>query len=107
MVSAATRSTKLAAEVRGMVRKYRSDEEGRLSVREALEVGLMACASESRFSDWSVMVGDWLSELAFGDLREEEGGILFSYLRGLCDVVPELWTFCGRAEAAVVAYMGQ
>ena len=105
MVSAATRSTKLAAEVRGMVRKYRSDEEGRLSVREALEVGLMACASESRFSEWCVTVGDWLSELAFGDLQEDEGSILFSYLRGLCDVVPELWALCGRAEAAVVAYM--
>ena len=49
-------------------------------------------------------VGEWLTELAFGEFKGDEGTVLHANLRYLCHVVPELWVSCGKADAALMAF---
>ena len=103
-VAAVSRSLTLADELRILVRKYRHDAEFPLSISEAIEICLVAAASRADPNGWREFVGDWLTELAFNDLSGNDGEVLDSYVRCLCDTVPELWVSCGRANAAVMAY---
>ena len=103
-VAAVSRSLTLADELRILVRKYRHDAEFQLSISEAIEICLVAAASRADLNGWREFVGDWLTELAFSDLSGNDGEVLDSYVRCLCDTVPEFWVSCGRANAAVMAY---
>ena len=102
-VAAVSRSLALADELRIIVRKYRHDAEFPLSVREAIEICLVAAASRADLNEWTEFVGDWLTELAFSDLSGDDGEVLYSYVRCLCHAVPELWFSCSRADAALAA----
>ena len=102
--AAVTRSTKLADELRVLVRKYRRDSQFRLSIPEVVKLCVSAAASRSDLNEWIEFVGEWLTELAFEDLEEEEGQMLHQYLSWLCQIVPELWVTCGRADAALEAF---
>ena len=64
---------------------------------------LSAAASRSDLTEWTEFVGEWLTELAFEDLNEEEGRFLHEALKLLCQIVPQLWVTCGRADAALEA----
>lgn len=103
-IAAVTRSRKLTDELRILVRVYRHDTEYALSIEEAINICLVASASCSEFSEWNKTVGEWLTELAFGELAEDEGKVFYMYLECLLHSVPELWVSCGRAEAALKAY---
>ena len=103
-VAAVTRSRKLADELRVLVRGYRRDREFPVSIHEAVSSCLVAAASRAELEEWREFVGGWLTELSFGHLSSSEGKRLLSYIRCLCEVVPELWVSCGRADAALMAY---
>ena len=103
-VAAVTRSHELADELRILVRRYRRDPEYALSLEEAMRIGVVAAASHPDLKDWTAFAGDWLTELAFQDLEDDEGQALHSHLTWLCNVVPELWVTCGRADAALCAF---
>ena len=103
-VAAVTRSPTLADELRILVRRYRHDAEYALSIQEVIKFCLVAAASRSDLSEWTEFVGDWLTEFAFGDLKNEEGQVFCSSLKWLCHAVPELWVSCGRADAALMAF---
>ena len=103
-VAAATRSPVLADELRVLVRRYRHDTQYPLTMREAIWMCLVAAASREGLEDWRSFVGEWLTELAFGELQADEAEILYSQLHCLCQIVPELWVSCGRADAALHAY---
>ena len=103
-VAAVTRSPALTDELRILVRRYRHDAEYALSIEEVIKFCLVAAASRSDLSEWTELVGDWLTEFAFGDLQDEEGQLLYSCLNRLCHAVPELWVSCGRADAALKAF---
>lgn len=102
-VAAVARSPALAAELWILVRKYRCDATYKLSIQEAIKICLVAAASRSELSEWTEFVGDWLTELAFGDLKDDEAQEFYLSLNWLCHVVPELWVSCGRADAALLA----
>ena len=102
-VAAISRSPLLADELRILVRKYRYDAEYPLSIHEVIRICLTAAASRSDLSEWTEFVGDWLTELAFGELKDDEAQGLHLCLIYLCQVVPDLWVFCGRADAALSA----
>ena len=106
-VAAVTRSRELAEELRVLVRGYRHDPEFPVSIHEAVSSCLVAAASRADLEEWREFVGGWLTELSFGDLTPSEGKRLHSYIRCLCEVVPELWVSCGRADAALMAYNGR
>jgi hypothetical protein len=105
-VAAVTRSHALADELRILVGRYRRDTQYKLSVEEAVRVCLVSAASRTDLKGWGEFAGDCLTELAFGDLNGDEGEMLHSQLRMLCHAAPELWGFCGRADAALAAYGG-
>ena len=103
-VAAVTRSRTLADALRIVVRRYGRDAQYDLSVEDAMRVCLVAAASRADLNDWREFVGDWLTELAFGKLENEEGPAFHWCLQYLCHAVPELWVSCGKAEAALEAF---
>ena len=106
-VAAVSRNPLLADELRILVRRYRHDVEYALSIQEVIRICLIAAASRSQLDEWTEFVGDWLTELAFGDLKDEEAQGLHLCLSSLCQAVPELWVSCGRADAALSAFINK
>lgn len=105
-VAAVSRGHALADELRILVRRYRRDPQYALSIDEAFVIFLVSSASRADLEGWRDNVGDWLTELAFEDLQATEGESLYSQLQCLCHSVPALWMTCGRADAALRAYLG-
>ena len=103
-VAAVARSPELADQLRILCRRYRREGENTLSMQETLVICLVAAASRAGLEEWMECVGDLVTELAFGELEEEEGRIAYAHLTGLCHLVPELWVHCSRAEAALKAF---
>ena len=103
-VAAVTRSRALADELRIVARRYGRDAQYNLSVEDAMRVCLVAAASCADLNDWREFVGDWLTELAFGELKKDEGAAFHWCLQYLCHAVPDLWVSCGKADAALEAF---
>jgi len=98
------RSHTLANELRVLVRRYMRDTQYSLSTEEAVRICLVASASHAGMEEWRDFAGEWLTELALGDLVEDAGVGFLSHLRCICNAIPELWVSCGRADAALMAY---
>lgn len=103
-VAAVTRSHALADELRNLVRRYRRGNQLSPSIEDAMRVCLVAAASRADLNEWREFTGDWLTELAFDDLEDDEGTTLHLCLQYLCHAVPELWLCCGRADAALESF---
>ena len=97
----------LADELRILMRGYRRDAQYGFTIAEELTVCLVAAASRADLAEWRDFVGDWLTELAFWRLEDEDARVLLSCLRCLCHAVPELWLSCGKADAALMAFSGR
>ena len=103
--AAVSRSTMLADAVLMAIRYHRLLAPEGLDLNEAVCAGLIACASRSELLEWSVAVGDLMSEFAFQNLSNDEAAGLHAFLTDFCDLVPELWSSCGPALAAFEALM--
>lgn len=103
-VAAVSRNSALADELRILVRRYRRDSEYGFSIEEAMRICLVACAGREDLMDWRQFAGEWLTELAFGELGGSEGEVLHSHLLALLHSVPELWVSCAKADAALKAW---
>jgi hypothetical protein len=102
-IAAVARNSSLSNELQILVRKYRHDMEYNFSIEEEIRICLVAAACHTDLNNWSDFVGGWLTELAFGKLEVNDREVFLSHLHCLCQVVPELWVTCGRAEAALKA----
>ena len=105
MVSAVTRSLALANEVRNLSRVARRRTRNSLPLDVVARVALVAAAASADMSAWSDVVGGWFTELAFADMTREEAIALQGQLYALLHVEPILWETCGRAEAALSAFL--
>ncbi len=105
VVSAVTRSVALANEVRNLCRVARRRADCGLSLEGVARVAVVAAAANSDLAAWSETVGDWLNELAFEDMTCEEAIALQRKIYALLHVEPALWETCGRAEAALSAFV--
>ena len=103
-VAAVSRSPALADELRILVRHYRQNPQYHLTVQEAMRACLVASAARADLMEWRGFAGEWLTELAFGDLEGSEGEMLRSHLLALLNSVPELWAPSARADAALQAW---
>ncbi|MDO9163999.1 MAG: hypothetical protein Q8N35_17105 [Methylococcaceae bacterium] len=103
-VAAISRNSELADELRILVRRYRRDSQFGFSVEVAMRISLVASASRKDIIEWREFAGDWLTELAFGELKGSEGEDLHFRLSALLHSVPELWVSCARADAALKAW---
>lgn len=106
-VAAVARNAALADELRILMRRYRRDPQFGFSIEEDMRVCLVAAASRAELTDWRDFVGEWFTELAFGEFEGEDGNVLHSHLQCLCHSVPELWVSCGKADAALIAFSGR
>ena len=104
IVAAMGRNFSLADDLRILMRRYRHDTQYDFSVEDEIRICLLASASREDLDEWRKFVGDWLTELSFEELEKREGAALLSHLRCLCNSVPDLWVFCGRADAALTAF---
>jgi len=104
LVSAVSRNSALADELRILVRRYRRDTQYGLSTEEAMKMCLVASAARKDLMEWREFAGGWLTELAFGELEGDEGKVFYSHLKALLHSVPELWYSCARADAALQAW---
>ena len=102
-VAAICRDEDLAQAVGKLVHRYRRSTDLRLAVVDALECIAIAAASRADSVKWAEAMGEGLLEMAFAELTEEEGRILHAWIRSLAEIAPELWAYCGRAEAAIVS----
>jgi len=105
-IAAMTRSKILADQLIFVIRRYRREGQYKLSMIEAIKISHLASASRSDFDEWRVFLGVILTELAFSSLENGEGKILHSHIQGICEIVPELWVSCSRADAALLAFNG-
>ena len=105
-VAAVTRNFGIATEVRNLIRKCSRDEQYRLTVEDTVAISLIAAASRSNLDDWEVFVGECFTDLAFGQLADEERDSLYTHLQYLFHSVPELWTSCSKADAALKSLKG-
>jgi len=103
-VAAVSRNPALADELRILVRRYRRDSQYGFSIEEAMRMCLVASAAREDLMAWREFAGEWLTELAFGELEGNEGEVLHSHLMALLHSVPELWVSCARADAALQAW---
>lgn len=104
-VAAVSRNSALADELRILVRRYRCDSQYGFSIQEATKMCLVASAARKDLTEWREFAGDWLTELAFSELKGSEGEILNFNLSVLLHVVPELWVSCAKADAALQAWL--
>jgi hypothetical protein len=100
-LAAVTRSHLLADELFILIRSYRHSLADKLDVDAAFRVGMIACASRVRLDEWCTCVGTLISDLGFGELHRDEASLLHALVGDLCDLVPELWSTCGRGLAAM------
>lgn len=103
-VAATARSRNLADELRILVRKYRHDAQYPVPVVEDVKICLMAAASRTSPDEWRAFVSDWITKLAFGEMKSEDRELLYLQLLYLCRIVPELRVSCDKAWAALKAY---
>ena len=106
-VAATSRSIVLADELRILARRYRSDKQHRLSLEEAMRICLVASASRKELNEWREFTGEWLTELAFSNLKDDEGEAFHSHLNHILHAVPELWVTSSRADAALKAFLSR
>lgn len=100
-VSAVLRSQKLADTLFTLMRTYRAFHPDDLSIEDSFRIAMLACASRPELMDWCKCVGDCVNDLAFARISAEEAERLYSHLTNLCHLVPELWSSCGQAVAAL------
>lgn len=104
-VAAVTRSTELADEVRILVRVFRRKPGVDIAPDSAMRIALISAAAHADKPQWCKFIGDWLTELSFEDMSREIAANLHEYILLLCKLEPDLWETCGRAEAALTAYI--
>ena len=106
VAAAICRNRTLADSVRKAVRRYRKDLQWRLPAGEALEILMIAAASHEDLEGWMNFVGDVFTDIAFEDLQEGEKNVVAVFIQSACEITPQLWTRCGRADAAVAGCRG-
>jgi len=99
--AAIARSSKLADALFLLLRTYRHFHPDELTIEDGFRIAIVACASRSELADWCKCLGDFMTDCAFQPITVEEATRLYSHLVHLCHLVPELWSTCGQAEAAL------
>jgi hypothetical protein len=67
---------------------------------------MIAAASEISIDKWALVVGEWLSEIAYDRIDRETTLSLKSHLNVLCRIEPRLWKSCVLADAALSTVAG-
>ncbi len=104
-VAASSRSCSLANELKVLIRICRQESE--IEFTELCRMGLIFSASNSDQKLWAESLGQWFSELSFGEISCEQAQSVESFVKGLCEFAPELWVTLGRSRAALIAILNE
>lgn len=104
-VAAVTRRPELASAVRVLMRVIRRTPDFKISISHSVCIGLVASAAHAEQSDWAEFVGQWLTELAFDELANDDGIALQAYISVLRPIAPMLWMTTARGDAAISAFL--
>lgn len=105
LVAASTRSAELAEELRILTRVALRRTGSELKPLHSFEIAMVAANAFKDMGAWRKFLGEWLTELAFGDLTREEAFQFHGSVQILCDLEPALWATLSRAEAALGSYI--
>jgi hypothetical protein len=105
-IAAVSRTPELATEVRILARVQRRRPDITLEVDNLLRIALIAAASDADLVNWCKTVGEWFTEIAHEDVSPEVARTMRAHVHRLCEMVPDLWRTCARAEAAFSAVAG-
>ena len=103
IIAASARHPALANEVRVLARVLRRRGDVIACAGDQIRIALIACASTAELQDWCEAVGDWLFEIANGEMERKEAIETRSHLHVLCHAVPQLWPHIAKADAALAA----
>lgn len=106
-VASLTRAPQLSQELRVLIRRTKATGAIEVNAENFFRIGMIAASAHSELKSWCEFVGEWITELAYADLKREDAVRLHSHVQCLCSIVPELWTTLGRAEAALSAVRGR
>ncbi|MFG1312594.1 hypothetical protein [Xanthobacter autotrophicus] len=102
-VAAVTRAPELSKDVRILARVLRRRPGTHFDVDALVRVGLIASAANPELKAWCESVGAWFVEIAQQEMTAEDASGLRQHLRKFCTVVPDLWPYVGKADAALAA----
>ncbi|MER8460217.1 hypothetical protein NKI50_27875 [Mesorhizobium sp. M0563] len=103
VVAGVTRSTELANELRTLARVVRRRSKAAITPAGYFRIGMFAAAAFADIAAWRNFVGDWMTELSFSDMVEQEARVLAGHLDTLLDIDADLWGVCGKAHTALRA----
>ncbi len=106
VVAATSRTTELASEIRILTRVMRRQGGVNIDPDNQMRIAMVACAAAEDIEEWCEAVGDWLLEIAHEDIDFDMASALRAHIRRLCQCVPQLWTTCGKADAALASVIG-
>lgn len=106
IIAAVTRQRNLANEVKILTRVVRRRPGVDLGASDLMRIGMIAAASEEGVDEWSSLVGEWMSEIAFESMDNKTAAMLRSHLLVMCEIEPKLWKHCSKADAALSAVEG-
>ncbi|MCW3477688.1 hypothetical protein [Limobrevibacterium gyesilva] len=106
-VAAVTRSSDLATDVRILLRVLSRRDGVCVDIQDKMRIALIASAANADLPAWCQSVGDWLTEIAYGDVDAGDARKLLLTLDALCGMVPYLWRSCAKARAALASVGGR
>ncbi|MES0030914.1 hypothetical protein [Mesorhizobium sp. M0040] len=102
-IAASARYPELADELRILTRVLGRRGDLKADAEAKMRIALVACASRKDKLEWCKTVGEWLLEIANGELERKEAARFRSHLRTLCHAVPELWQHTAKVDATLSA----
>ncbi len=105
LVAAVTRSIEMATELRILTRRSMQEQNHPITPEESFQIGLFSAAAHENLNDWCSFIGEWITELSFGDLTIDEARSLHLKIQTLCHIIPTLWFSLGKAETALNAFL--
>lgn len=100
-VACVTNNKDLANELLIVKRVYQNYLDLDNSIIEVLSYGLIAAASFENKVEWAEFVGNWVTELAYLDVKLDTRKSLGICVNILCKQDPLLFHYCGKALAAL------
>jgi hypothetical protein len=102
-VAASSRSDSLARELKILIRVCRRDLE--IDFSDLCRIGIIIAASNFDQKLWAESLGQWFTELSFDEISYEQAQIIENFVKGLCELAPELWVTLGRSSAALATVL--
>lgn len=100
-LAATTRNVALADELQNVVKRELGRQRSQLQCADAFRIAMGTAAARESLSEWVGFVGEAMTGFAFQPLDAADADMLGSNVDWLCHLIPELWTTCGRANAAL------